>query len=71
MRGRPPAASRANATSRWPQVYSADEAFVTGTLGGVTPVTKVDGRRIGDGRPGAQTVRAGELYLRHVLGAGA
>ena len=27
------------------QVYSADEAFVTGTLGGVTPVTKVDGRR--------------------------
>ena len=34
------------------QVYSADEAFVTGTLGGVTPVTKVDGRAIGDGRPG-------------------
>jgi branched-chain amino acid aminotransferase len=48
------------------QVYSADEAFVTGTLGGVTPVTKVDGRTIGGGKPGAQTVRAGELYLRHV-----
>ena len=48
------------------QVYSADEAFVTGTLGGVTPVTKVDGRAIGDGKPGAQTKRAGELYLRHV-----
>jgi branched-chain amino acid aminotransferase len=48
------------------QVYSADEAFVTGTLGGVTPVTKVDGRVIGDGRPGALTVRADELYLRHV-----
>ncbi len=29
------------------QVYSAQEAFVTGTLGGVTPVTRVDGR---DGR---------------------
>ncbi|HRD86304.1 MAG TPA: aminotransferase class IV, partial [Rubrivivax sp.] len=26
------------------QVYSADEAFVTGTLGGVTPVSRVDGR---------------------------
>src|SRR5664279_6349631 len=48
------------------QVYSADEAFVTGTLGGVTPVTKVDGRTIGDGRPGAQTIRAGELYLQSV-----
>lgn len=31
------------------QVYSADEAFVTGTLGGVTPVTRVDGRVIGSG----------------------
>ena len=46
------------------QVYSADEAFVTGTLGGVTPVTKVDGRVIGDGRPGAHTSRAGDLYLQ-------
>jgi branched-chain amino acid aminotransferase len=51
------------------QVYSADEAFVTGTLGGVTPVTRVDGRVIGDGRPGATTARAGELYWRHVLPA--
>ena len=50
------------------QVYSADEAFVTGTLGGVTPVTKVDGRTIGSGRPGAQTARAGELYLKMVSG---
>ena len=48
------------------QVYSADEAFVTGTLGGVTPVTKVDGRVIGNGQPGARTKRAGELYLQHV-----
>jgi branched-chain amino acid aminotransferase len=52
------------------QVYSADEAFVTGTLGGVTPVTKVDGRPIGDGRPGPLTRRAGELYLQHVTGGG-
>ncbi|MEO8921417.1 MAG: aminotransferase class IV [Caldimonas sp.] len=49
------------------QVYSADEAFVTGTLGGVTPVTRVDGRQIGDGKPGPQTQRAGALYLRQVL----
>ncbi len=50
------------------QVYSAHEAFVTGTLGGVTPVTRVDGRPIGDGVPGPQTQRASELYLRSVTG---
>lgn len=31
------------------QVYSADEAFVTGTLAGITPVKMVDGRPIGSG----------------------
>jgi branched-chain amino acid aminotransferase len=49
------------------QVYAADEAFVTGTLGGVTPVTRVDGRTIGDGRPGPLTVRTAELYRQHVM----
>ena len=29
-------------------VYSADEAFVTGTFGGLTPVSMVDGHAIGD-----------------------
>ena len=48
------------------QVYSADEAFVTGTLGGVTPVTKVDGRPIADGMPGPLTKEASDLYLRSV-----
>ncbi|MFI5000373.1 MAG: aminotransferase class IV [Reyranellales bacterium] len=48
------------------QVYSADEAFVTGTLGGVTPVTKVDGRRIADGKPGPVTKDASDLYLKSV-----
>lgn len=48
------------------QVYSADEAFVTGTLGGVTAVTKVDGRVIGDGTPGPLTAEASALYLKSV-----
>jgi branched-chain amino acid aminotransferase len=48
------------------QVYSADEAFVTGTLGGVTPVTRVDGRPIGDGKAGAVTREASDLYLKSV-----
>jgi branched-chain amino acid aminotransferase len=48
------------------QVYAADEAFVTGTLGGVTPVVRVDGRLIGDGKPGPVTSEAGALYLKAV-----
>jgi branched-chain amino acid aminotransferase len=48
------------------QVYSADEAFVTGTLGGVTPVTKIDGRPIGNGKVGPLTREASALYLESV-----
>lgn len=44
------------------QTYAADEAFVTGTLGGLTPVTRIDGRVIGNGRPGALTARLQALY---------
>lgn len=44
------------------EVYSADEAFVTGTLGGVTPVTRIDGRVIGAGVPGPMTDRLRGLY---------
>jgi len=39
---------------------------VTGTLGGVTPVTRVDGRPIADGQPGTVTARASRLYLESV-----
>ena len=42
-------------------VYSADEAFVTGTFGGLTPVVAVDGRAIGTG-PGELTGRLSALY---------
>jgi branched-chain amino acid aminotransferase len=43
------------------EVYSADEAFVTGTLGGLIPVGAVDGRSIGDGRR-SMTDRLRALY---------
>ena len=42
--------------------YSASEAFVTGTFGGVTPVTKIDGRQIGDGGFGEMSRKLSELY---------
>ena len=48
------------------QVHSADEAFVTGTLGGVTPVTKIDGRLVADGKAGKVTAEASDLYLRSI-----
>jgi branched-chain amino acid aminotransferase len=44
------------------EVYNADEAFVTGTFGGITPVRHVDGRKIGDRVPGVMTARLSELY---------
>ncbi len=42
------------------EVYNAQEAFLTSTIKEVLPVTVVDGRRIGSGRPGpiAQRLRA-------------
>ena len=49
-------------------VYSADEAFCTGTFAGLTPVVKVDGRAIGDyardpaDASGPMTKRLRELY---------
>ena len=44
------------------EVYAADEAFTTGTMGELSPVLEVDGRRIGDGKPGAMTGRIQALY---------
>jgi branched-chain amino acid aminotransferase len=45
-----------------PQLYTADEAFVTGTMGGLVPVVAVDGRSIGDGKPGLVTKQLTALF---------
>jgi branched-chain amino acid aminotransferase len=47
-------------------VYSAREAFVTGTFAGVVPVRCVDGRAIGDGRRGPVVERLQTLYRKLV-----
>lgn len=36
-------------------IYTADEVFVTGTAAEIAPVTRIDGRLIGDGIPGQVT----------------
>jgi branched-chain amino acid aminotransferase len=43
-------------------VYSADEAFVTGTFAGVVPVIDVDGRTVGAGSRGSMTARLQAHY---------
>ena len=43
-------------------VYSAEEAFVTGTFGRVAHVSEVDGRVIGDGQLGEMTKRLQKFY---------
>ncbi|GAA3327833.1 hypothetical protein GCM10020331_069370 [Ectobacillus funiculus] len=49
-------------------VYVADEVFfLTGTAAEVIAVTKVDGRTIGDGKPGAHTNRLLEEFRKLVV----
>ena len=43
-------------------VYSAEEAFVTGTFAGLAPVGVIDGRTIGAGNRGPVTARLQGLY---------
>ena len=44
-------------------VYSAEEAFVTGTFAGLAPVSEIDGRMIGDGKRGPKVESLQALYL--------
>jgi branched-chain amino acid aminotransferase len=44
------------------QLYTADEIFVTGTMGGIVPVLTVDGRQIGTGKAGPVTLRLAALF---------
>jgi branched-chain amino acid aminotransferase len=38
-------------------LYTADECFLTGTAAEVIPVVKIDGRNIGDGKPGKLSLK--------------
>ena len=52
------------------EVHAADEAFTTGTMGELSPVLEVDGRTIGDGKPGVLTDRLRELYAARTSNEG-
>ncbi len=49
-------------------LYSADEAFLTGTAAEVVPIRAVDDRVVGDGRPGPVTREIQQTYLATVKG---
>jgi branched-chain amino acid aminotransferase len=44
------------------ELREADEAFIASTAGGVMPVSFVDGKPLGEGRPGSITSRLRSLY---------
>jgi branched-chain amino acid aminotransferase len=50
--------------------YAADEVFATGTMGGLVPVIEMDGRAIGDGKPGPVTSRLLGLFAEEAATSG-
>jgi branched-chain amino acid aminotransferase len=52
------------------ELYRADEAFCTGTMGELAAVTEVDGRRIGTGEVGPVTRRLSALYAEQTATSG-
>lgn len=48
------------------ELYTADEVFTTGTMGGLSPVAVIDGRTIGNGQPGPMIARLQDLYRKCV-----
>jgi branched-chain amino acid aminotransferase len=49
-------------------LYEADEAFFTGTATEVVPICEIDGKKVGDGKPGKITLRIQSEYLKAVRG---
>jgi branched-chain amino acid aminotransferase len=51
-------------------VWAADEAFITGSAAEVAPVVEVDGRSIGDGKPGPTTKNIMKAFRDLVMSTG-
>ncbi len=49
-------------------LYTADEAFLTGTAAEVVPIRAIDDRQVGDGRPGPITQKLQQTYFAAVRG---
>lgn len=51
-------------------VYLADEVFLTGTAAEIVPVVEVDGRQIGEGKPGPTTQRLRAAFRQLIQTSG-
>ena len=49
------------------ELYTADEAFTTGTMGELTPILEADGRTIGDGNCGELTRRLQKMHREYAF----
>ena len=52
------------------ELYTADEAFTTGTMGELTPILEADGRQIGEGGSGSMTKRLQQLHREYAFAHG-
>ena len=50
------------------ELYLADEVFLTGTAAEITPVTSIDGKKIGNGRAGKVTKQISSIYSDITMG---
>jgi branched-chain amino acid aminotransferase len=50
------------------EIYCADEVFLTGTAAEITPIQSIDGRKIGEGKPGPISARLQSDYQKIVRG---
>ena len=55
-------------TLRVDDLRAADEAFITSTLKEALPVRTIDGKAVGEGRPGPVTLRLLQAYREHAAG---
>lgn len=49
---------------KMPDLYAANEVFLTGTAAEIIPVVKIDERVIGDGKPGGITLKLGREFKK-------
>jgi D-alanine transaminase len=50
------------------EAYAAREAFITSSTNYVMPVTRIDDRAVGEGRPGKLTMKLRQVYLDYISG---
>lgn len=52
------------------ELFTADEAFGTGTASEITPIIEINGRTVGDGTPGPVTINVEERFKKLIEKAG-